>query len=218
MVIDHHILPADRWWDACFHDVTASSTGVLVARIASALKVELDKVAALGVFTSIVTDTGWFKYSNTDAETFAVAASLVAKGVDVAGQYSDLFQRRPEGHPQGLGKLLTRTEFHEGGRVALLTLPLNPSGQVHEMDTDDALDVVRSVASIEVVLFVREVRPGLCKLSARSKTDFNVAALASTFGGGGHRKAAGATIEGSLEQASRSVLRAALKGLESQSV
>jgi len=214
MVIDHHILPTDRWWDACFHDVTASSTGVLVARIASELGVELNEAGARGVFTSIVTDTGWFKYSNTDAETLAVAASLVNKGIEVSTEYMDLFQRRPMTHPVELGHLLTRTEFHADGRLALLTLPLDPSGKVHEMETDEALDVVRSVGTIEVVIFVREVRPGLCKLSARSKTSYDVAALARNFGGGGHRKASGATIDGSLHDASQSVLRAALEALD----
>jgi phosphoesterase RecJ-like protein len=82
------------------------------------------------------------------------------------------------------------------------------------METDEALDVVRSVGTIEVVIFVREVRPGLCKLSARSKTTYDVAALARNFGGGGHRKASGATIDGSLQDASQSVLRAALEALD----
>jgi len=214
MVIDHHIKPLDRWWDASFHDVTASSTGLLGARVANELGVPLDDIAARGIFASLVTDTGWFKYSNTDAETLALAASLVGLGIDVSKQYMDLFQRRPETHPNELGKLLTSTEFHADGRLALLTLPLNPQGKVHELDTDDALDVVRSVGTIEVVVFVREVRPGLCKLSARSKTTYDVAALASTFGGGGHRKAAGATIKGSLKEASQRVLRAALGNLE----
>lgn len=215
LVIDHHILPPDRWWDACFHDVTASATGVLVARIAAALGVELDEVAAQGVFTSIVTDTGWFKYSNTDAETLVVAGNLVQRGVDIAGQFMDLNQRRPEAHPVELGRLLARTEYFAGGRVALLTLPLGTDGQVPEMDTDDALDVVRSVDGVEVVLFVREIHPGLCKLSARSKTTFDVAALARTFGGGGHRKASGATLEGELADAARRVVQLAVQQLGS---
>jgi phosphoesterase RecJ-like protein len=215
LVIDHHILPPDRWWDACFHDVTASATGVLVARIADALGVKLDEVAAQGVFTSIVTDTGWFKYSNTDAETLSVAGHLVQRGVDIAGQFMDLNQRRPEDHPVELGRLLARTEYFAGGRVALLTLPLGTDGRVPEMDTDDALDVVRSVDGVEVVLFVREIHPGLCKLSARSKTTFDVASLARTFGGGGHRKASGATLEGELADAARRVVQLAVQQLGS---
>lgn len=209
LVIDHHILPPDRWWDACFHDVTASATGVLVARIADALGVELDEVAAQGVFTSIVTDTGWFKYSNTDAETLSVAGHLVARGVDIAGEYMDLNQRRPAAHPSELGRLLAGTQYFAGGAGALLTLPLSADGRVPEMDTDDALDVVRSVDGVEVVLFVRQIKPGLCKLSARSKTTFDVATLARTFGGGGHRKASGATLEGELPEVARRVVQLA---------
>ncbi|MEZ6020598.1 MAG: hypothetical protein R3F17_10995 [Planctomycetota bacterium] len=70
LVIDHHILPEEHWWDAAFVDTSASATGLLVYRLAQELDVPLDEAAArLGVFTSIVADTGWFKYSNTDAET-----------------------------------------------------------------------------------------------------------------------------------------------------
>lgn len=213
LVIDHHILPEERWWDACFHDMTASATGVLVARITEALGHELDEVAAMGVFTSIVTDTGWFKYSNTDAETLQLAGRLVARGVDVAGQYMDLNQRRPASHPVELGHLLSGTTYHAEGRIALMTLHLPLNGAVPEMDTDDALDVVRSVDGVEVVLFVREVRPGLTKLSARSKTTFDVAQLARTFGGGGHRKASGATFEEDVDIAAQRILAHALQQL-----
>ena len=127
----------------------------------------------------------------------------------------DLNQRRPADHPVELGRLLARTEYFAGGRVALLTLPLGTDGRVPEMDTDDALDVVRSVDGVEVVLFVREIHPGLCKLSARSKTSFDVASLARTFGGGGHRKAAGATLEGELADSARRVVQLAVQQLGS---
>ena len=84
LVIDHHIHHGERWWDEAFVDVRAAATGLLVWRMARELGVALDAPAAAGVFTSIVTDTGWFKYSNTDAETFQVVSELVAAGVEPA--------------------------------------------------------------------------------------------------------------------------------------
>lgn len=199
LVIDHHILAGERWWDAAFHDVRAAATGLLVHRIASALDIELDAIAAAGVFTSLVTDTGWFKYSNTDSETFAVASELVRAGVRPAELFGAIYQRRPSAHPRLVGAVLERLRYHAGGRLALVDLPLGDGGVPVELDSEDVLDLLRSVEQVEVVLLVRESEKGMCKLSARSKTDFDVNALAGRFGGGGHAKAAGATIEGELE-------------------
>lgn len=213
LVVDHH--PADTgepWWDAAFVDVSASATGVLVWRILRELGVRLDEVAALGVFTSIVTDTGWFRYSNTDAETFSIAADLVRAGVVPAKLFAAIYQRRPAHEPLALARLLGRTEYFGEGRLAVVDEPLDALEE-HPSDGDAVLDVLRSVESVEVVLLLRELEAGLCKLSARSKTDFDVNQLARRFGGGGHAKAAGATIEGELEDVRERLVGAALEAL-----
>ncbi len=77
-------------------------------------------------------------------------------------------------------------------------------------DTDEVLDILRAVESVEVVLLVRELIDGTCKLSARAKHDYPVNELAARFGGGGHRKAAGATLSGPLALAKRAVVDALL--------
>jgi len=209
LVVDHHIHRGQRWWDAAYVDVTAAATGMLVARIARELEVALDQAAAEGVFTSIVSDTGWFKYANTDAETLRVASEMVSFGVDVAGLYRSLYQRRSRAHPRALGELLARVEYFAGGRLALLCLPRADVDGVAP-DGDDALDVLRSVDRVEVVLYLRELKDGRCKLSARSKTAYDVEDLASEFGGGGHLRAAGATIAGALDEVRERLVAAAM--------
>lgn len=209
VIVDHHVLPDEAWWDAAFHDQTASSTGLLVARIADALGWTLDPIAARGVFTSMVTDTGWFKYSNTDAETLGLASQLVSLGVDPSSMYGSIYQRQPDGHPQAVGRLLSGLRYELDGKLGLLPLPLGSDGRPQSVDTDDALDLVRSVEEIEVVLLVRQVTPNICKLSARSKTEFDVCALARGFGGGGHVKASGASIEGTLSEVTTALVVAA---------
>src|SRR5688572_14812220 len=102
LVIDHHVHDGAEWWDAAYVDVRASATGLLVFRLARALGVELDAVAARAVFTSLVTDTGWFRYSNTDTETLAVASELIAAGVRPSQVYRETFQRQPAHHPAAL--------------------------------------------------------------------------------------------------------------------
>ncbi len=213
LVIDHHPHHGRPWWDARFVDVSAAATGLLVRRILRELSVPLDEVSAHAIFTSIVTDTGWFRYSNTDSETLAAAAELVLLGVRPERVHVALFQRRPAGEPRALGALLSRLEYFAGGRLAVVDQPLPGDGEVALEDGDPVLDILRSVGVVEVVLYVRELEPGTCKLSARSKTDFDVNALARRFGGGGHVKAAGATIAGALPEVRERVVRAALEML-----
>jgi phosphoesterase RecJ-like protein len=211
VVVDHHVHVGDEWWDAAFVDVTASSTGLLVWRIARALGVELDPVAAAGVFTSIVTDTGWFKYSNTDAETLEVTAELVRAGVDPSELFRSIYQRSSAGQPRAIGSILRRLEYHADNRLATVDWPRDWIIDGSLDDTDFILDIVRAVETVQVVLFVRELDDGTCKLSARSKTDdYDVQELAREFGGGGHRRAAGATVKGSLAELKPRFIGAAL--------
>jgi phosphoesterase RecJ-like protein len=214
LVVDHHPFQGRPWWDARFVDVSASATGLLVWRILRALGVAPDGVAAAAVFTALVTDTGWFRYSNTDAETLAVAAELVERGVNPTRIFSALYQHRPADEPRALARVLARLEYAAGGRIALVDQPLAGPGEPELDDGDPVLDILRSVGTVEVVLYLRELEAGGCKLSARSKSDFDVNVLARRFGGGGHVKASGATLPGSLAQARARVLAAAMEQLE----
>ncbi len=212
LVVDHHIHHGTPWWDACYVDVAASATGLLVRRIARELGWPLDRAAAQGVFTSLVTDTGWFKYSNTDAETLAVASEMLGLGVEPSRIFDQLYQQRSRHHPAYLGQLLARAEYFAEGRLVLVDQPLSARIDPDLVDSDELLDILRSVASVEVVLYLREIQSGACKLSARSKTAYDVNALARRFGGGGHKKASGATIPGQLADVRAQVLAAALEG------
>ena len=162
---------------------------------------------------SIVTDTGWFKYSNTDAETLAVAADLVARGVEPARMYNAIYQRNARTQPLGVARALARLEYAADGRIAVIDLPHAEKGEVDLPDGDDVLDLVRAVGVVEVVLFLRELKDGTLKLSARSKTDFDVNLLARAFGGGGHAKASGATLPGPLAVTKKRVVDAAIAQL-----
>ena len=210
MIIDHHLFHGEPWWDEAYVDAAASATGLLVRRIARQLDVQLDRGIALGIFTSIVTDTGWFKYSNTDAETLALAAELVELGVQPSAMYGSIYQRNDPRQPLAIGRALQRLEYHDGGRVALIDLPEARPDEAELSDSDEVLDILRAVRGVEVVLFLRETSDGKCKLSARSKGTRDVNALARRFGGGGHAKASGATLPGPLATAKQSLIAAAL--------
>jgi phosphoesterase RecJ-like protein len=213
LVVDHHPYEGEPWWDAAFVDVSASATGLLVWRILRALEAPVDAVVARAVFTSLVADTGWFRYSNTDAETLQLAGEMVALGADPARIYAALNQQRSAAEPLALAAVLARLEYLAGGRLAVAVQPLGNGGAPALEDGDPLLDVVRSVGKVEVVLYLREVEPGVCKLSARSKGAFDVNRLARRFGGGGHVKASGATIPGALAEVTTRVAAAAVEML-----
>jgi len=215
VVIDHHVPTGERWWDGAFSDVRASATGLLVWRIAESLGIELDPLACEGVFTSIVTDTGWFKYSNTDAETLRVSAQLVERGVSPSALFAKIFQRRGSGYPVHVGRALEGVVYHADGRLAVVTVPLDDVSSGH-VEMHDILDVLGSVGNVEVVLLLRETGRGTCKLSARSKTTFDVSELARRFGGGGHARASGARLQGTLAEAQSELVSAVLEGFGGQ--
>jgi nanoRNase/pAp phosphatase (c-di-AMP/oligoRNAs hydrolase) len=212
MVVDHHLNHGEPWWDEAFVDTSAAATGLLVYRIARALGVSLDTVAARGVFTSLVTDTGWFKYSNTDAETLSIASEMVQLGADPTAIFAALYQQRSHQHPPFIGRLLSRTEYFADRRLAYVDQPVSETEASEYADTDEVLDILRSVRTVELVLYLRELKDGTCKLSARSKSDYDVNALARKFGGGGHKKASGATIPGRLSEVRPKILSAAIEG------
>lgn len=213
LVVDHHLFHGTPWWSECYVDPTAAATGLLVYRMARELGVALDPVIARGVYTSIVTDTGWFKYSNTDAETFRVAGELVASGVEPAAVFGSIYQRNSRQQPYGIARALHRLEYFAEGRIAVIDLPQPGPGEVDLPDGDDVLDLVRSVGRVEVVLFLRELKDKTVKLSARSKGAYDVNRLARQFGGGGHAKASGATLPGPLADVRARIVDAALAQL-----
>lgn len=208
MVVDHHPSHKPPWWDAAYVDVAAAATGLLVWRIARELDYEPDLVFAEAVFTSLVADTGWFRYSNTDAETMDVASRLVRRGVEPAVMFARLYQRKEREEPRALAQVLGRLEYFAGGKLVVVDEPRNGGALV---DSDPVLDILRSVAAVEVVVYIKELEGNVCKLSARSKTGYDVNSLARKFGGGGHVKASGATIPGALADVRARVIQAALE-------
>jgi len=214
-VIDHHIGSENGDGSVCFVDPTAAATGVLVRRLWREFGVPLSRPAAEGVFLSIVADTGWFRYSNADAEVFAMASELVAAGVDSSRIYDDLFRRNHPDCAALLAEALQRNRLRCGGRLAMATLdkPLMERAARADFDTDAVLDPLRSLEGVEVVALLKERFDGAIKVSLRARRDVDVQAICAQFGGGGHKKAAGATLRTTLEQAEAAVEAAVQRAL-----
>lgn len=214
-VIDHHVGSEDGDGQVCYVDATAAATGALVRRLWRELDQPLSVVAAEGVFLSLVADTGWFRYSNADAEVFAMAAELVQVGVAPSELYDRLYRRMHPDSARLLAETMQRHELRLGGKLAMVSLDrglMERAGHI-DFDTDQVIDPLRSLRGVEVVALLKERFDGAVKLSLRAKNDVDVQRIAATFGGGGHKKAAGATMAMPLPVAAQAVeaeVRAAL--------
>lgn len=209
--IDHH-QDSRRYADVHWVEPAASATGEMVYDLIQALGLKLTPEIATNLYTSIHTDTGSFRYSNTTPRALRVAADLVAHGARpelVAGALYEC--RRPE-DLRRLAELLARVEVSPDGRVAWLALP---AGSVTEafVAAEDLVNYPRSIASVKVAALFREIDPGSVKVSLRAKGEVNVARIAAAFGGGGHANAAGCTIAGSLAEARDAILKSVAEAL-----
>ena len=203
--IDHH--PDNRRYGTVnWVEPAAAATGEMVYRLLRALGAQITPAIATNLFTAVHTDTGSFRYSNVTPETFRIAAELVTAGAEPAAVSSSLYERRAPDALRWLGESLSRVQVSEDGRVAWLALP---AGAVPEsfIQAEELVNYPRSIDSVRVACFLRDV-DGRVKVSLRGKGDVDVNRIAARFGGGGHRNAAGCTLKGPLEAASREVLAA----------
>jgi phosphoesterase RecJ-like protein len=206
-VIDHHVGSDRGDGTVCYVDPTAAATGALVRRIHRELGVPLSKAAAEGVFLSLVSDTGWFRYSNADAEVFAMASELVASGVDGSRIYDALYRRNHPDSATLLAETLQRHRLRLSGKLALVALDkaLMERCARADFDTDAVLDPLRSLDGVEVVAMLKERFYGTVKCSLRARADVDVQQVVAAFGGGGHKKAAGATMKMTLAEAEAAI-------------
>ncbi len=214
-VIDHHVGSDRGDGSICYVDSKAAATGALVRRLYRELGMPLGLPAAEGVFLSLVADTGWFRYSNTDTEVFAMASELVALGVDGSRIFDAMYRRN---HPESaaiLAEALLRHRLRLQGRLAIASLDkmLMERAARADFDTDAVLDPLRSLEGIEVVALLKERFDGSVKCSLRARGDVDVQAIVTPFGGGGHKKAAGATLRMTLAAAETAVETAVQQAL-----
>jgi phosphoesterase RecJ-like protein len=209
--VDHHASPGTLPPGPRFVDVTAAATGELIFLLAQQLDWRLAPPSAHALYVALVTDTGGFRFSNTRPRTLRVAAELLEVGVDPEQVYLDVYAGAPVGRPRLLAEVLQTLVVEDDLGLAWVTVPPGALER-YDVDPDDLDGVVehaRSVRGVRLALLFREMSGGRVKVSLRSVGDVNVATLARQFGGGGHAKAAGVAIHGTLADVQVTVLAAA---------
>lgn len=181
----------------------------------------LDPETARALFVGIATDTGWFRHSNTDDRVLAVCADLVTRGVAPNPIYQALFQRESAARVRLLGAALGSLELRAGNRLAVMTIEPSTFAAcgATPADTEDLVNEPLRIGSVLVSILFVDHGDGTIRVNFRSKAgeqpDVDVSALAGGFGGGGHRRAAGAKVNGVLSTVRADVVAAAENTLKS---
>jgi phosphoesterase RecJ-like protein len=215
--IDHHVsvgvLPAGPR----YVDPEAAATGELVFEVAQANGWPITQPAARGLYVAILTDTGGFRFSNTRPRTLRIAADLLETGVDPEKIYLEVYAKAPEGRPRLFAEALQTLVVEREYGLAWVTVPPGAIERlgVSSDDLDGVVEFPRSIEGIRMALLFREIAQGRVKVSLRSVGDVDVAAFAKAYGGGGHTKAAGLSLTGSLAEVQSIVLGAAREYLGS---
>jgi phosphoesterase RecJ-like protein len=211
LVIDHHVPSDDPAGDVLVSDTKACATGELVYDLARVLGLEITPPIARALYTAILTDTGSFRFSNTSPRCLAIAAELLTHGVDPEEMYQRVYANAPLGRVRVLAEALGTLEVDAEHGLSWLSLG---SGAVdrHDVKSEDLDGIVehaRSIVGTRMALFFRDLGHGKIKVSFRSTGDVDVNQFARRFGGGGHAKASGAMVSGTLEEVRDAVVAAA---------
>ena len=200
--IDHHAT-ADSFTDYELVEGEAAACGELVAKVLSLMGVQLDKPMANALYTAISTDTGCFRYANTTAETFECAAHCAYNGADLFAINQALFDTNSLGRLRIQGYLIENAVFLQDGKVVICPLPKSVEVElgVTEDDLENISGFPRSIEGVKIAATLREEGENRIKLSVRTVPGCDAAEICRKFGGGGHKGAAGASMNCSMTEA-----------------
>jgi len=205
--IDHHP-KNDQFCDLNWVDSTASAVAMLIYQLLRKMGVPITREIAINLYVAILTDTGSFQFSNTNSETFAVARDLASAGADPGQIAQSVMMSQSESKLRLLARLLATLDFDPTRRISWIYLDrdmLQATGASHE-DTEGVVNYALSVEGVLLCAFFREEEHRFFRVSLRSKDGLDVGSVAESFGGGGHRNAAGLSVEGSFEEVRTRVL------------
>lgn len=216
--IDHHASAA-AFGDYNYVDAQAAAVGEIIYDMAELLEVVLTKEIATCLYTAILTDTGCFRYDNTTAATHRRVAHLIECGLSPAVISTAIYDEKPLSALRLLATVLQSLHVSEAralGKVAWLRLSrkMQEDAGARDEDGDGLINYARQITGVEVALLFREIADGSFKVAFRSKHLLDVSQLASRFGGGGHPRAAGCVVYGTVEEVEAGILDAVFAALD----
>lgn len=207
VVIDHHI-SGDDLSAVEFKDVTEPATGCLVYQYLTHVGADISAFQALCMFAAISTDTGWFRFPATKPSTYRIAAELMELGVNPQDLYTLLYEQASLARLKLSGIVLQRVQVAFEGKVAFTFVAQKDLAETgsHPTDTENFVNECLKISGVKIAFICVEQQNRSIKTSFRSRVGSNVAKLAETFGGGGHKQASGAVLNTSLDEAIKQIL------------
>ena len=209
MNIDHHI--SNTFYAGVnYVDPRAAATGEIIYRIAVRLTGQIEKHTAEALYTAISTDSGNFSFGSTTSDTYRIAADLLDCGIHVEEINNFLYKSHRVERIRLLSKALDSLTLYGDGRIALMSVSREDllAAGAEDSDTENIVNYAKDIIGVELGILLREMPDGTTKASFRSKDAIDVNTLARQFGGGGHKKAAGANIAAGLKESRDKILAA----------
>jgi phosphoesterase RecJ-like protein len=197
--IDHH--PGNTEFGAInWFDSSASACGEMVFDLVRALGVPITREIATHIYLAILTDTGSFHYSGISPRTFEICKQTLEAGVDPVQVARMVYDSNHMGRLKLFGAVLSAMQIDRTGRIAIVYVDhamARAAGGSYE-DTEGLVNLPLTVKEVEAVVFFKQEKDDEYRVSLRSKGEIDIGAVAKTFGGGGHKNAAGCTVRGSI--------------------
>ncbi|MBL7214782.1 MAG: bifunctional oligoribonuclease/PAP phosphatase NrnA [Phycisphaerae bacterium] len=215
LVIDHHIT-GDRLGDVMIVDTTAAAAGEIVFDLLKFAGWPITERIAESIFIALSTDTGWFKFGNTDSRIFQTAAKLIDAGAKPNEIYGLLYQSFTPSRIYLMGRMLEHLQLHADGRIAtqyILRRDFDKTGATGA-DTENLIDECQRIQTVQAAALFVELADGGFRCSLRSKGTVDVRKIAQKYGGGGHTLASGVNLQGPLENALQTVVNEIMTQLE----
>ncbi len=214
LCIDHH--PSNEHYaKAVCVEADKAACGEIIYKLVGELGTLTPEIARM-LYVAVSTDTGCFVYSNTTANTHAVAAALMARDVDVAAINKRHFRTKSMNRMRLESLLMEHMEVLEGGKVVLSAITLEDMARLNarEEDAEDIASFLGQIEGVKTSATIRELEDGECKISLRSDPDYlNATDTCALLGGGGHKAASGCTVKGTVQEAQEAMKQAILKVL-----
>ena len=217
IVIDHHG-SNKMYGDFNFVNPVAPACCQILIGMFEYFNIKIDKELGTCILTGIITDTGGFRYSGVTPETFEFTADLLTRGVNVSDIYKRVLETKTKANFELMRRTIDRMEVSEDGKITFTYITNQDLKEVNASvgDHEGLVEIGRDIEGVEVSIFIRQKEDdeNTYKISMRSNEYVNVSDICFKFGGGGHEKAAGATMQGNIEQVKQKVINEVKKVLK----
>jgi len=216
--IDHHST-SEHFGTINWIDSTASAVGEMIYNLCKAIGGRITKEIAECVYMALVTDTGSFHFPNTSERTLKVASELIKAGARPAQIGEAVYANYPWSRIELMRQVIATVRRDASGRVASLqqTLEMKEVAGAVDGDNNGFVNIPLAAKEVQAAVYMREVGVGRYRVSLRSKGDIDVAKVAEEFGGGGHKNAAGLSVEGDWDETEQAIIDSVRSAIERSS-